>query len=253
MKKKTIRQALLRDTGWRRILLILCEAFCLYTAICSGISGEMDGVLLCVAAMIGLVLPYVAEGLWGWRMSGATYVFFLFYVTCSMMGRPYRLYYTLAYWDKLLHLCGGLAFALAGSYLLVLRSRSYRRDLLVRAVFALCFSIAVSAVWEFYEFGADHLLGMDMQRDTVVHSMDSYFLGNATGEVGHMDHIDSVIVNGVDLGLGGYVDLGLIDTMGDMMIETLGALVYVAVLVVTKGKYPAIYKKTNGNEEKQIK
>lgn len=141
------------------------------------------------------------------------------------------------YWDKLLHLCGGVVFALLGSYLPVVINRKYENDRLLRVLFALMFSISVSALWEFYEFGMDRWFGMDMQRDTIIHAIHSYDLGEATGVIGSIDQIDSVIVNGEPL--EGYIDIGLIDTMGDMMIETAGAAAYAVVFALDKGRHPA--------------
>lgn len=99
------------------------------------------------------------------------------------------------------------------------------------------FSISVSALWEFYEYGMDRWFGTDMQRDTLVTAIHSYDLGDAAGVIGSIDQIDSVIVNGV--ALEGYIDIGLIDTMGDMMIETAGAVVYAVVFVLDRGRHPA--------------
>lgn len=55
--------------------------------------------------------------------------------------------------------------------------------------------------------------------------------------IGSIDQIDSVIVNGEPL--EGYIDIGLIDTMGDMMIETVGAAAYAVVFALDKGRHPA--------------
>ena len=38
--------------------------------------------------------------------------------------------------------------------------------------------------------------------------------------------ITQVVVNGQDLGLGGYVDIGLIDTMKDLIVNFIGAVVF---------------------------
>lgn len=38
--------------------------------------------------------------------------------------------------------------------------------------------------------------------------------------------IDRVTVNGEDLGLGGYLDIGLIDTMKDLFVNFIGAVVF---------------------------
>lgn len=102
------------------------------------------------------------------------------------------------------------------------------------------FSIAIAAIWEFYEFGMDRWLGTDMQRDTLVTAIHSYNLGPATGVVGTIDPIESVIVNGVPM--EGYLDLGLIDTMGDMLVETLGAGIWAVLALVDRGRHPALIR-----------
>lgn len=119
----------------------------------------------------------------------------------------------------------------------VLLNKDYKDDRRLRILFAVLFSISVSALWEFYEYGMDRWFGTDMQRDTLVTAIRSYDLGDAVGVIGSIDQIDSVIVNGV--ALEGYIDIGLIDTMGDMMIETAGAVVYAAVFALDRGRHPA--------------
>lgn len=108
------------------------------------------------------------------------------------------------------------------------------------AVFALSLSIAVSAVWEFVEFGSDRLLHTDMQRDSIVTAIYSYDLGGAPGVVGHVESIQDVLVNGQPLPAEGYLDIGLIDTMTDMMLESLGAAVFCAAYLLDRGKHPLI-------------
>lgn len=119
----------------------------------------------------------------------------------------------------------------------VLLNKDYQDDRRLRILFAVLFSISVSALWEFYEYGMDRWFGTDMQRDTLVTAIRSYDLGDAVGVIGSIDQIDSVIVNGV--ALEGYIDIGLIDTMGDMMIETAGAVVYAVVFALDRGRHPA--------------
>ena len=154
-----------------------------------------------------------------------------------MSGRIYKLYYLVAHWDKMLHLCGGVAFALVGCYIPVLLDKKYKDDRTLRILFAVLVSISVAALWEFYEFGMDRLFGMDMQRDTIVTSLHSYDLGGAAGVIGSIESINSVTVNGQ--ALEGYLDIGLIDTMGDMMIETVGAVAYAVAYALDKGRHPA--------------
>ena len=101
--------------------------------------------------------------------------------------------------------------------------------------------MAIAVLWEFCEFGADTFLGMDMQDDTVIHSLTSYLLGESLGVTGSIENIESVVVNGV--ALPGYIDIGLIDSMLDMLLETLGAIVTCLALWIDREKCPWIHKK----------
>ena len=225
---------------WRVCLLALCEIFALYSLFRTAGCGTTSDLLVCAAVCLAAAIPDALERFGGIRMSGALLVFSLFYLLASMAGRIYNLFYLTAHWDKLLHLCGGVAFALVGSYLPVLLRREYRDDWKLRLMAGVLFSIAIAAIWEFYEFGMDRWLGTDMQRDTLVTAIHSYNLGPATGVVGTIDPIESVIVNGVPM--EGYLDLGLIDTMGDMLVETLGAGIWAVLALVDRGRHPALIR-----------
>ena len=190
---------------WRIWFWAACELFVLFSMLRSLRIGPLSDALVCLLVGIGVLVPYVLET-WGYRVSNALLVFSMLYLLGGMSGRIYKLYYLIAHWDKLLHFSGGVVFA-------------------------------VSALWEFYEYGMDRWFGTDMQRDTLVTALHSYNLGDAVGVIGSIDQIDSVIVNGVEL--EGYIDIGLIDTMGDMMIETAGAVVYAAVFALDRGRHPA--------------
>ena len=214
----------------------VCELFVLYSMLRSLHLGPVSDALVCLLVGIGVAVPYILEA-FGYRMSDMLFVFSLLYLLASMSGRIYKLYYLVAHWDKLLHLCGGVIFALLGSYLPVAINKKYENDRLLRVLFAVLFSISVSALWEFYEFGMDRWFGMDMQRDTIITALHSYDLGNAPGVIGSIDQIDSVVVNGEEL--AGYIDIGLIDTMGDMLIETVGALVYTLIFAFSGGRHAA--------------
>ena len=174
------------QTRWRMWFWTVCELFVLYSMLRSLHSGPVSDALVCLLVGIGVAVPYILEA-FGYRMSDMLFVFSLLYLLASMSGRIYKLYYLVAHWDKLMHLCGGVVFALLGSYLPVVINRKYENDRLLRVLFALMFSISVSALWEFYEFGMDRWFGMDMQRDTIIHAIHSYDLGEATGVIGSID------------------------------------------------------------------
>ena len=105
------------------------------------------------------------------------------------------------------------------------------------AVFALCFSMAVAVGWEFFEYGMDTLFGMDMQDDTVITTITSYLLDGEPGKAGTIRAITAVTVNGKPLPVKGYIDIGLNDTMWDMILETLGALAVVVWYLWDRGRH----------------
>ena len=92
----------------------------------------------------------------------------------------------------------GFLAAAIGFSLVDLLNRSERTVFhlspLFTAIVAFCFSMTIGVVWEFFEFG--------------------------------MDQIQEVMVNGQALGLGGYLDIGLVDTMEDLFVNFIGAAVF---------------------------
>ena len=216
---------------------ILCEIFTVCTILMLLASGEPDRLLLAFATLLLAAMPMLLEKLLHCRISLPVYIFALAYAVGPMLGHCWKLYYTVPVWDKLLHISGGVMFAILGAYFFDLLAKNKELPV-VRTVFALCFSMAIAVLWEFCEFGADTFLGMDMQDDTVIHSLTSYLLGESLGVTGSIENIQSVVVNGV--ALPGYIDIGLIDSMLDMLLETLGALVTCLLILLDKGKRPMI-------------
>ena len=95
------------------------------------------------------------------------------------------------------------------------------------ALVAFCFSLTVGVLWEFFEFSMDYLFHMDMQKDTIIHSFASVTLDPTNNNIPILvDNITDVAVNGKSLGLGGYLDVGLYDTMQDLFVNFVGALTF---------------------------
>ena len=87
--------------------------------------------------------------------------------------------------------------------------------------------MTIGVLWEFFEFGKDQIIGYDMQKDTVIHTIRSVMLDPAGRNVPYvLDGIRETAVNGRELGLGGYLDIGLIDTMEDLIVNFIGAFLF---------------------------
>lgn len=210
---------------------------------CIGLIGKgiWGGRLLLAVVTIVLVLaPGVFERVCKCKIWTPLFVFCELYAIGPMLGHSLNFYSLIPHFDKILHITGGVVFALLGYFLFQLMVGRDTKKVAAASVFALCFSMALSMAWEFYEFGSDTLLGMDTQADTVVSSITSHTLSDVMGEVGTIGPIESVVINGQEMDWGGYLDLGLHDTMMDMLLETLGAVAVCVGCLLDRGKHPLI-------------
>lgn len=210
-------------------------------------SGDTERLLLAFGTLLFVLIPEFLERLFRCRINIVVYLVGVLYAMGSMMGHCWKFYYTIPCWDKLLHLCGGVMFVILGIYLFERLSHG-KTNHVSAVIFALCFSLAVSVLWEFVEYGADTFLGMDMQDDTVVSHITSYILGAEKGVTGSIKDIGSVVINGVALPVSGYIDIGLHDTMLDMLLESVGALVTCILLFIDKGKHPLMQSRLKQRE-----
>ena len=95
------------------------------------------------------------------------------------------------------------------------------------ALAAFCFSMTIGVLWEFFEFSADLFLRTDMQKDTILTSISSVLLNPEPVNVPiRIQDITSTVVNGQNLGIHGYLDIGLYDTMKDLFVNFIGAVVF---------------------------
>ena len=123
------------------------------------------------------------------------------------------------------------------------------------AIVAFCFSMTIGVLWEFFEFFMDMNFATDMQKDTVIHSINSVMLNpDFVNSPYHIRGITSTVVNGQDLGINGYLDIGLIDTMKDLFVNFIGAVVfsiigYFYIKYKGKGKFAPNFIPSPKNDE----
>lgn len=195
-------------------------------------------VLFCVPVMIerslDIDIPPLMEA-----------VIYCFIFAAEILGEINSFYTIIPGWDTMLHTINGFLVAAVGFSLVDLFNRSerftFKLSPLFLAIVAFCFSMTVGVLWEFFEFGADQLLGTDMQKDFIVQNINSVSLNpDGLNTVVH-EPIESLIVNGEDWMEfpGGYLDIGLIDTMKDLQVNFIGAVAFSIIgyfYVKTRGK-----------------
>lgn len=243
-----------RETACERVKICALSAgelFAAFSTVYFMINGSVDRFLLALVTVLLVICPLIFERIFNCYLSPILFVLAVIYSVCPLLGHSYNLYYIIPWWDKMLHFTGGVVFAVVGYFLCGKMLHQPVNSKLPYIAFAICFSVTVAAFWEFFEFGADMLVGTDMQSDRFVRVLHSYFLGDSYGVIGSIDEIESVVINGAEM--EGYIDIGLIDTMGDMIIETLGAVIASGVYILDRGRHPFIYSAesmaTNDKEE----
>ena len=172
-------------------------------------------------------------------------IIYCFIFAAEILGEINSFYTIIPGWDTMLHTINGFLVAAVGFSLVDLFNRSerftFKLSPLFLAIVAFCFSMTVGVLWEFFEFGADQMLGTDMQKDFIVQNINSVSLNpDGLNNVEHVQ-VESLIVNGEDWMEfpGGYLDIGLIDTMKDLQVNFLGAVAFSIIgyfYVKTRGK-----------------
>lgn len=161
---------------------------------------------------------------------GLETVILIFMFSAEILGEINAFYVKIPIWDSILHTTNGFLMAAIGFALIDLFNRSEKFSIKMSpyfvAFFAFCFSMTVGVLWEFFEFSMDQFFGLDMQKDWIVTAINSVKLNPTGANVPiHVD-VQSVVINGEQWNLGGYLDIGLIDTMKDLIVNFIGAVVF---------------------------
>ena len=152
-----------------------------------------------------------------------------------MLGEIQAFYTTYQGWDTMLHTLNGFLCAAIGFSLVDMLNRHERFSLSLSPVFmaivAFCFSMTIGVLWKFFECAMDQLFLLDMQKDSIMHSISSVMLDPTGGNTPVIirDITDVIVVAGgeeIPLGLGGYLDVGILDTMKDLAVNFVGAVIF---------------------------
>lgn len=198
---------------------------------------NFENVFLCVLVLFLFSMPTMLEKRLSIQLPDTLEVIILLFIyAAEIMGEIGAYYIKHPYWDTVLHTLNGFLCAAIGFSLLDLLNRqkkvTFQLSPLYLAVVAVCFSMTVGVVWEFFECTMDQLFFLDMQKDIVIHQIGTVNLDPNGGNTPvHLKNIvDVIIVQGdgtqTSLGLGGYLDIGLLDTMMDLFVNFIGAIVF---------------------------
>ncbi len=199
--------------------------------------GNYQNMFLGVLTLVLFSLPKIIEKRLAVNIpDGLETVILIFIFSAEILGEINAFYVKIPVWDTILHTVNGFLMAAIGFSLIDIFNRSERFTLKMSPYFvaftAFCFSMTVGVVWEFFEFGMDMVFGTDMQKDWIVTTVNTVMLDDTLTNTVVSVPVSSVLINGNDLGLGGYLDIGLIDTMKDLIVNFIGAVIFSVIGIV---------------------
>ena len=213
-----------------RFLVIVCMVE-------QAIKGNWHGVALCFLTLVLFTLPTIASKTFKVKLpTTLEIIVYLFIYAAEILGEIQNFYGIFKHWNTMLHTLNGFLAAAVGFSLIDILNRTERFHIKMTPVFvalvAFCFSMTIGVLWEFGEFAADRYLNLDMQKDRIVQKISSV-------ELNQENKNEPVIINNINKTEiysnnnqtittveNGYLDIGIRDTMKDLFVNFIGAIVF---------------------------
>lgn len=219
------------------ILYSILRALVLVTLIRCLMTQRWEGVAISILVLVLFLVPSLVEGMAHIEIPGLFQaIIYSFIFAAEILGEIDHYYVLIPGWDTILHTLNGFLCAAIGFSLVDLlngSSKNISLSPIYVTLVAFCFSMTIGVLWEFVEFSFDTFFGMDIQKDTFVTSISSVALDPANE--GNRIQINDIATTTITTAAGetttinGYLDIGLIDTMKDLLVNFVGALVFSVV------------------------
>lgn len=234
-EKQNFRQAMEKELREHRssfIVFYTLRILVIVTLVRQIMLRNFEGAFFCVLTILLLYVPSWLQVKLRIELPPPLEITILCFIfAAEILGEVNAFYVNVPNWDTMLHTLNGFLAAAVGFSMVLLLNDDERLtfDLspFFLALVAFCFSMTIGVLWEFFEFGMDWFFHTDMQKDTVVNAIYTVALDTTlSNKVVTVPNIQDVVINGESLGLGGYLDIGLIDTMKDLFVNFIGAVVF---------------------------
>ncbi len=217
------------------IFYLVLRALVILTLVRCILTGNYESAMLCVLSLLLFLAPAFLQSKMRIEIPAVFQVIiFGFIYAAEILGEVNHYYVKVPGWDTMLHtmngfLCAAIGFSLI--YLLNRGSRNINLSPFYLTLVAFCFSMTVGVVWEFFEFTMDQFFYLDMQKDFVVQTIGSVTLDpNNSGMPFIISDITDTVINTADgktyIIAEGYLDIGIIDTMKDLLVNLVGAVAF---------------------------
>ncbi len=217
------------------------------TMIAQAYNHNYNDVFLCVLTLVLFLVPSFIEKRLNISLPNTLEIIMLLFIySAEILGEIRQYYLMYDRWDDMLHTLNGFLCAAIGFSLIDILNRSEKFHITLSPIFvamvSFCFSMTIGVLWEFFEYFMDTCFSMDMQKDRLISSISSVMLNPQGINVPVTVPIESVVINGEPW--IGYIDIGLKDTMSDLFVNFIGALVFSVVgLFYIKGRGKGTFAK----------
>ncbi|MHB8127427.1 MAG: hypothetical protein ACYDEX_00310 [Mobilitalea sp.] len=228
--KKLLKQINLKDFTGISIVYLLLRLSVIFVIVDQIRNGDYENIFLCVLTLFLFLVPsFIEKRIHIDIPDTLETIILLFIFSAEILGEIKAYYIVFPYWDTLLHTLNGFLAAALGLSLIDILNKNDKFAISLSPVFvalvAFCFSMTIGVIWELFEFGMmDSFLGFDMQKDTYLTSFQSVLLNPDGHNVPIKVHIDNLTINGEPW--KAYIDLGLVDTMMDLVVNFIGATIF---------------------------
>jgi len=181
------------------------------------IEREWEVVLSGLLTIVLFALPSIYSKQKKIKIPTIFQIVILLFIFASMyLGELHDFFYKYSWWDTMLHSVSAVILAYIGFLLIFTLNRDKQINIKLSpffiALFTFCFALTVGTIWEIFEYLVDAFFGMNMQK---ARGLETF--------------IDGIKVCDTRL--------GVIDTMRDLIVDSLGALfVSISAYFYTKKK-----------------
>ena len=221
-------------------IYLVLRALVLLTLVRQIFMGNFNNVFLCGLTLLLFVIPAIIEKKLNLALPDTLQILILLFIySAEILGEINEFYIVIPYWDTILHTLNGFLCAAVGfSTIDILNQKEFfhaTMSPLFVALVAFCFSMTIGVMWEFFEFGADKFLKYDMQKDVIVDTISTVKLDpDGKNKAVIIKDIEKTIIQSKDsdgniketVVDGGYLDIGIDDTMQDLIVNFIGAVVF---------------------------
>lgn len=240
-QKRNLKDELFENYSKRNVTVYLVlRGLVILTLIRQAFLGNWNNVFLCAFTLILFLVPaFIDKKLNIAFPDTFQLIILLFIFSAEILGEINEFYLVIPHWDTLLHTMNGfLCAALGFSLIDILNQKEFfhaTMSPIFVALVAFCVSMTIGVLWEFFEIGMDQIFKTDMQKDSILSTISTVNLepdGRNVAVV--VNEIQKTIIVSKDSNgnliehviEGGYLDIGLTDTMKDLIVNFLGAVAF---------------------------